>query len=205
MDVQLKELIERIKSEGVENAEQQAQQIVNEAEERAKKIVADAEKEADSIRKNAEEEARKREATGRETLKQAGRDILLSTEKQLQQLFDRIITEETADAMKGEYLQDLIGKVVEQLESDAPDLAVLVDEKELQNIEEGLRGKLSQALAEGMEIKPLSGVDAGFQVSYKDGSAYYNFTAEGIAEILSGYLNPRLAEILKEAAAEQKE
>jgi V/A-type H+-transporting ATPase subunit E len=205
MDVQLKELIERIKSEGVENAEQQAEKIVNEAEERAKKIVADAEKEADSIRKNAEEEARKREATGRETLKQAGRDVLLSTEKRLQNLFDRIITEETGKAMKGEYLQELIGKVVEQLESDVADLSVLVDEKELANVEEGLRGKLSEALAAGLEIKPLPGVEAGFRVSYKDGSAYYNFTSEGIAEILAGYLNPRLGEILKEAAAEPKE
>ena len=205
MDVQLKELIERIKSEGVENAEQQAEKIVREAEERAKQIVADAEKEADSIRKNAEEEARKREATGRETLKQAGRDLLLSVEKRLQSLFDRIITEETGNAMKGEYLQDLIGKVVEQLESDVQDLSVLVDEKELGNIEKGLHSKLSEALSAGMEIKPLHGVEAGFRVAYKDGSAYFNFTAEGIAEILSAYLNPRLAEILKEAAAEKKE
>jgi V/A-type H+-transporting ATPase subunit E len=205
MDVQLKELIERIKSEGVENAEQQAEQIVNEAEERAKKIVSDAEKEADAIRKEAEEEARKREATGRETLKQAGRDILLSTQKRLQELFDRIITRETGETMKGEYLQQLIGKAVEQLESDVADLSILVDEKELGNIEKGLHSKLSEELASGMEIKPLPGVEAGFRVSYKDGSAYYNFTSEGIAEILAGYLNPRLAEILKEAAAEQKE
>jgi len=205
MDVQLKELIDRIKSEGIESAEQQAQKIVQEAETRAKQIVSDAETEADKIRQKAEEDAQRREQTGRQSLKQAGRDLLLSLEKRLQALFDTVIYTESAAALKGELLQGTIKQLIDRWDEEVADVQLLVAENELQSIEKGLRDQLSTQLAKGMELKPLTNVEAGFQVGYKDGSAYYNFTAEGVAEIVSQFLNPKLAEILKEAAKEAKE
>ncbi|MFO7849140.1 MAG: V-type ATP synthase subunit E [Spirochaetia bacterium] len=204
MDVQLKELIERIKSEGIENAEYEADRIINESKEAAKKIVSDAEAEADKIRSKAEEDAARREETGRASLKQAGRDIILSVEKRLQELFDTIIYQETAEVLKGNILEEAVMQVVKNWDSDVTDFEILIAEDELKKIEEGLKKKLSAKLSEGVEIKPLPKVDAGFQISMKDGSAYYNFTAEGISELLSQFLNPRLAETLKEAADEKE-
>ena len=204
MDVQLKELIERIKSEGIENAEQEADRIIQEAQDRAKKIVSDAESEADKIRSKAEEDAARREETGRASLKHAGRDLILSVQKRLQVLFDKIIYQETSEVLKGDLLEKAVAQVVQNWDSDVTDLTVLVSEEELQRVEKGLKKKLSNKLAEGIEIKPLPKSEAGFQVSMKDGSAYYNFTAEGIAELLSQFLNPRLAETLREAAEEKE-
>jgi V/A-type H+/Na+-transporting ATPase subunit E len=199
MDVQLKELIDRIKSEGIESADQQAQKIVQEAEAKAKQIVADAEKEADSIRQKAEDDAQRREQTGRESLKQAGRDLIISLEKSLQKLFDAVIYTESAAALKGDLLKNLVKQLVDHWDEDVTDIQLLVAEDQLKKIDKGLRDALSAKLAEGLELKPLEGVEAGFQVAYKDGSAYYNFTAEGVAEIVSEFLNPKLGEILKEA------
>ncbi len=202
MDVQLKELIERIKSEGIENADQEADRIINEAQEKAKKIVSDAETEADSIRKKAEKDAVQQEETGKASLKHAGRDLLLSVEKRLQEVFDALVYEETEHALKGPLLEKALAQIVEKWSGDISDVSILVAEDELKKVESGLRKKLSDSLKKGMEIKPLPKTSAGFQVSLKDGSAYYNFTAEGLAELLSQFLNPRLAEILKEAAKE---
>lgn len=199
MDVQLKELIDRIKSEGIESAEQQAQKIVQEAELKAKQIVSDAEKEADTIRQKAEEDAQRREHTGRESLKQAGRDLIISLEKSLQKLFDTVIYTESAAALKGDLLKDLVKQLVDHWDEDVADIQLLVAEDQLNKIDKGLRDALSAKLAKGLELKPLEGVEAGFQVAYKDGSAYYNFTAEGVAEIVSEFLNPKLGAILKEA------
>lgn len=204
MDVQLKELIERIKSEGIENAEHEADRIIKESKEAAKKIVADAESEADKIREKAEQDAAKREETGRASLKQAGRDVILSVEKRLEELFDKIVYQETSEVLKGNILEEAVMQVVKNWDNDVTDLKVLIAEDELKKIEENLRKKLSAKLSEGVEIKPLPKSDAGFQISMKDGSAYYNFTAEGIAELLSQFLNPRLAETLKEAAEEKE-
>ncbi|MFW5711365.1 MAG: V-type ATP synthase subunit E [Spirochaetota bacterium] len=204
MDVQLKELIDRIKSEGIENAEQQAQKIVQEAESKAKQIVADAETEADKIRQQAEEDAQRREQTGRESLKQAGRDLIISLEKRLQKLFDTVIYTESAAALKGDLLENLVKQLVERWDEDVSDIKLMVAEDELKRIDKGLRDSLSAQLAKGMQLQPLEGVEAGFQVAYKDGSAYYNFTAEGIAEIVSEFLNPKLGQILKEAVKEEE-
>jgi vacuolar-type H+-ATPase subunit E/Vma4 len=38
----------------------------------------------------------------------------------------------------------------------------------------------------------------GFRIGEKDGNVHYDFTPEGIAEILREYLNPRFARFLEE-------
>ena len=43
MDVQLQELIDKIKKDGIANAESEAQKIIAEAEKKAQSIIADAE------------------------------------------------------------------------------------------------------------------------------------------------------------------
>jgi V/A-type H+-transporting ATPase subunit E len=52
----------------------------------------------------------------------------------------------------------------------------------------------------GLDVRPVSGIAAGFRIGEKGGAAYYDFSAESIGELLSAYLNPRLAEIMKRAA-----
>jgi len=42
-------------------------------------------------------------------------------------------------------------------------------------------------------------IDGGFRIAEKDGSAFYDFSAEAVAAMLSAHLNPKVAEILKNA------
>jgi V/A-type H+-transporting ATPase subunit E len=51
-----------------------------------------------------------------------------------------------------------------------------------------------------VELKADRNLGAGFRIAGKDGSAYYDFSSESVAELLAAYLNPRLGEILKTAA-----
>ena len=68
-------------------------------------------------------------------------------------------------------------------------------------INAGIKTKISKEIKDGIEIKPLSGVDSGFRISSKDGSAYLDFTGEGISGLLSELLNPRIASLLQEATS----
>ena len=68
----------------------------------------------------------------------------------------------------------------------------------LPRIERALPAIVDGITKKGLEIKPTADAKAGFVVSEKSGNAYYNFTSEGIAEILAEYLNPRLAEIVRD-------
>jgi V/A-type H+/Na+-transporting ATPase subunit E len=199
MDAQLKEIIDTIQSEGVQAAEKQAARIVSEAEERAAQIINDAEKRASDIVRSAQSDAERAERTGKENLAQAGRDLVLNVETRLKRLFQRVVEQTTRQAYTPEVLQNAIVALV-QSGTESADLAVQIGAQSAADVEKALYAKLGQSLKEGVTITPVDGIDAGFRISEKDGNAYYDFTASGIAELLGVYLNPRLAEILRDAA-----
>lgn len=201
MDVQLKEIIEKIKSEGVQNAEARASEIIAAAETKAQEITAAAEKDAAAIKHKAEQEAAKREASGKNALSQAGRDLLIKVEAQLQAQFESIIASSVDQAFSSATLESAVVEVVKSWSAGSTaELDILLPESEYTKIEQGLRSKLAQELKAGLEIKPFHDLESGFRVSEKDGAAYYDFSAAGIAEVLVRFLNPRLAELLKNAA-----
>ena len=74
---------------------------------------------------------------------------------------------------------------------------------DLEKLEKQLKSRLAGELKKGVELKPFPEIEAGFRIAMEDGSAYYNFTDQGIAEILAEFLNPKIAEIVQEAT--QKE
>jgi len=202
MDIQLQELLDTIRTEGVNNAEEQARKIRAEAEEQAGKIVADARKEAARILESATQDAKRLEQSGREALRQAGRDLILSLQKEIQNLIAAIIKKETKNVLTGKFLEEALSAVLSGWkENGETDLTVLVTEKLLENLAKALHSQLASAVKGGAELRPGRHVDYGFKVSMKGGTAYYNFTEEGIAEILGEYLNPRIAEILKKSVA----
>jgi V/A-type H+-transporting ATPase subunit E len=198
MEVQLKELIEKIKIDGVKDAELKAADIVKNAEAKADEIVAKAKKEASRIIAGAKEEAVKSEQSGREALKQAGRDLVLNLQTKITDLFNIIIKKEVSAAMDDKVLAETIVKLIGSWKSGTENLQVLLSEKDYRNVENVLRTKLADQIKKGFEVKASKNLDAGFLVSVKDGSAYHNFSAEGISEVLSEYLNPRISSLLNE-------
>jgi V/A-type H+-transporting ATPase subunit E len=201
MDVQLSELIDRIKREGVETAEEQSKQIVADAEKRAQQILEDARKEGDQIIQDAKKEASKLEQSGKQAVAQAGRDLILKLQNQITDMFDRVAKDAVAETMSGDVLENIITKIAESWDPQSTDgLEVSLSEGDRAEVAKALEAKLGERFKEGVEFKASPGVKAGFRVGEKDGSAYYDFTAEGVAESLGVFLNPRLADILKEAA-----
>lgn len=197
MDVQLKELIEKIKNDGVKSAGEQAEKIVAEAHEQASGIVRKAQEEADALKLKAQADAGKAERSGREALRQAGRDLLLSVRKEIESVFSRIIENETAGALDSKLLKDVIPAVISSMASGEAG-TLEVPEKQLKELEKGLAGQLKESFSQGLEIRPSADFDAGFRVSRKDGSAFYDFSDKEIAAVLGRYLNPRLADLLTE-------
>ena len=199
MDVQLKELIDKIKNDGVKNAEESADRIIAEAKTQADTILREAREDADKIRETAKADAEKSERSGREALRQAGRDLVITVKSEIEALFSRVLKAETADVLKSDMLSELVSTAVKSLaESEGTDLNVLISEKSFAAVEAALVSKLASEISAGVEIKPFKGLDAGFRVSMKDGSAFYDFSDSEIAAMLGRSLNPRLADLLSE-------
>lgn len=202
MDSQLKELLEQIKQEGVQKARTESEQIRKDAEAKARSLVADAEREAKAIREKAEQDALKTVQAGKDALTQAGRDLILSMQQELRRIFDIVIRRETETSMTGDSLVDVIAALVSAwVEQNDADIVVLLPEAQLKKLETQLRAKLSKELSSGVELRPAANLDRGFRVATGDGGVYYDFSSEGIAEVLGAYVNPRLAKTIQESVA----
>jgi V/A-type H+-transporting ATPase subunit E len=198
MDVQLKELIETIKKEGVQSAEEKAAEIVKAAEEKSAQMVDHAQKEAERIIAKAKEEAVRAEQSGRDALKQAGRDLLLNLRRSITKVLDNVIRQDSASALHGKLLEEAIVTLMKSWNGEElGKLNVVLAPNDLSALENSLRSRLADEMKKGVELKANPSSKAGFRIAEKDGNAYYDFTAEGVAEVLSEYLSPRLAELIQ--------
>ena len=204
MDVQLKELIDRIKSEGIKTAEQESARIIKEAQHKANDIVADAHNEASGIIAKARQEVQRFEQTATEAVQQAARNTILSLRTRVIEIFDALLAEQTRQAYSPEVLEEAIVSLIKAWnKQQIATLEVLLSASDLKKVEKQLKSRLSEELKKGVELKPFPELQAGFRIAMKDGSAYFNFSDQGIAEILSEYLNPKIAEIVQNAVEKE--
>lgn len=198
METQLQDIITKIHDEGVKGAEERARAIIEHAEKQAQEQVRNAKSEAEQIVKEAKQEAARMQSAGEAALQQAGRDLLLSVQKQLNTLFNTIMKEAAAETLTSEKMSAIVADLVAKwYESGEDNLTVLVPEKERDALEKALRGRLGKRVQEGVSIKPVRSMPAGFRIVARDGAAYYDVTDGTLAELLSAYLNPRLTEIMR--------
>jgi V/A-type H+-transporting ATPase subunit E len=204
MDIQLQELIDRIKSEGIKTAEQESARIIKEAQHKANDIVAGAHDEASGIVAKAKQQVQRFEQTATEAVQQAARNTILSLRMRVIEIFDALLAEQTGQAYSREVLQEAIVSLIKAWNKEqVANLEVLLSASDLKKIEKELKGRLSEELKKGLELKPFPELQAGFRIAMKDGSAYFNFSDQGIAEILSEYLNPKIAEIVQNAVEKE--
>ena len=93
-------------------------------------------------------------------------------------------------------LRTLIPAVVSASGEKPADIKIAVSEKDAAELTNFLKQSLAGELEKGLEISPSARINAGFRMEIKDGSAYYDFSDEKIAQMLSVYLNPKIAELL---------
>lgn len=202
MDVQLQELIDKIKKDGVAAAETSASEKIAAAEKEAAKIVANAKEEADKIIKQAKDETARMEKASEDAIAQASRNLLLTFRKSVENELAAIVSAETEKAYDAKLLGSLIPETVKEWakKSDASDLSVILNEKDLKALESNLKTALKDKISEGLTLKADNSIGGGFRIGVKDGAAFYDYSAEAVADLFAAYLNPRVAAIMKEAA-----
>ena len=206
MDVQLQELIDKIKKDGVASAEAAASDIIAQAEKKAAALIAEAEDKAASVIKNAKAETERLEKAATDAMRQAGRNLLISFRDGINAQLDAFIKTETEKAYSADMLKTLIPETVKAWASriDSDSLSVLLSEKDRKALESGFMSALKAEIAKGLEIKTDANLSSGFRIGTKDGRAYYDFSAEAVANLFAAYLNTRTAGILKDAAADME-
>jgi len=199
MDVQLKELIDKIKNDGVKSAEESAKSIISEAENKASQIILNAEKKAKDLQESSKRDAEITKQSSTDAVKQASRDLVIDLKKEIQNIFENLIKEETGKALTGNELSSAIIAVLSNWSKDSvSDLSVMIPESQEKEVIKSINDKFANLLKDGLEIKPHKNLDAGFKLSVKDGNAYYDFSADGIGQMMAEYLSPNLANFVKD-------
>lgn len=200
MEVQLKELIEKIKTEGVGKAEAEAQVLLDQARQKAAALVADAQSQADALVAQAKAEAARFEAAGRDALKQASRDLILALEKKLQVLF-QAATREGVDAALVPSLTEKLALELAKAWASKGDVGVevVLASDDAKKLGDALRTTLAKTLKGGVEVVASDRFSKGLRVSGSGSSLTVDLSGGALADLLAEALQPELARILREA------
>ena len=201
MEIQLKELIDQIKKDGAEAAESEAQAILKAANDEAEKIILSAKAEAERILQEAKKENERITKSSEDAIRQAGRNLLISFRESVARELKAIVGENVNAVYSSDAFAGLIISIVESWakKPDAEDIAVILNTQDLNKLEETLLSALKDKMLKGITLKANDNFDGGFRIAVNDGSAYYDYSAEAVVDMLSNYLSPKVTELLKEA------
>lgn len=201
MEIQLQELIDQIKNDGVKAAESQSEAILASAKAEAEKIIADAKAEADKIIANAKSENDRIVKSGEDAIRQAGRNLLISFRESVTRELNVILGENVSAVYSSENLAKIVINVVEgwAKKEDADSIEVILNSESLKEFEDTILAGLKEKMICGVTLKANDNFDGGFRIAVNDGGAYYDYSAEAVVEMLSNYLSPKITNLLKEA------
>ena len=207
----VKQLIDRIRDEGVQSARDEAARILSEARSQAARIVSESRAEAAATKKDAAAAVEREQTAAIEALRIAARDTGLELRSAILSAFEehvrRLVTDVTMD---GSVLRDMIlvlaGRAAEDLIKDQ-DAVILVPQRLADDappeLEEFL-GRSAEALSadvlrKGIELIPSSKVQGGARVRLVDDDLEIDLSDEALSEMMLKLLLPRYRKILAEA------
>jgi V/A-type H+-transporting ATPase subunit E len=201
-EVSVQALLDRIKREGIEKAEKSAEEIVEGARSKAGAIIEDARKRADILVREAEDKARRTRESFRNSMRQAGRTLVLSVREEIIAMCRRLLERKVNYALTPEFIQQLILKMAEALRGmqGTSGVEVLLSEEDRAVLQESLLGSLQEEMKNGIELKVTDRIRSGFFIGEKGGDMHYDLTPEGVAAFLSQYLSDRIALFLRESS-----
>lgn len=199
MDVQLQELIEKIKKDGIASAEEEAGKIVAEAENKAQQIIKDAEEKANGILKNARQETERMTKASEDAIAQACRNLVLECRERVNKELNEIIINQTEKAYDKDMLKKLIPVTVKAwaANTSTDDITVLLSPADLKALKSSLYTALKAQISKGLTVDSDASIVSGFRIGSKAENSFYDFSSDEIANLFASYLNPKTAEIMK--------
>jgi V/A-type H+-transporting ATPase subunit E len=201
MEIQLQELIDQIKNDGVKAAESQSEAILASAKAEAEKIIADAKAEAEKIIANAQSENARIERSAEDAIRQAGRNLLISFRESVARELNVILAQNVSAVYSSENLANIVINVVESWakKENTDSIELILNSESLKSLENIILAGLKDRMIGGVTLKANDNFDGGFRIAVNDSGAYYDYSAEAVVDMLSNYLSPKITNLLKEA------
>jgi len=198
MEQKLQQLLERIRAEGVEKAQQEADELLAKAREKADRILAEAEKKAASLKKEAEKEA----ADHRQNVEA---ELKLSVQQSVDALQQRIAGLVTMQAIgqpveeafqDADFIKKLIDQLVQKWSPEEDGLSLDLAEGYGQELLDYFAGQSRKTMQNGLDIKPTSSMRDGFRLGPQDDRYVLSFQSEDFKQFFAEYLRPHTRTLL---------
>ena len=199
MQVQLDSLIERIRQEGIQEADKRSQEIIKQAQDKGQTLIKQAEERAESIIKAADDKAARLKENSNKAVEQAVRDATLSLKQEIRNLFDAVLKKQIQHSLSDDFIKKLIVKIIEDWPKDKKretGFEISLSQQDKQKLEGLILEQLKAELSAGASFKVSPDIDKGFYISRQGEDFYYDFSDQAILEILRQYLRPFIVEIL---------
>ena len=204
----LQHLIDRIQSEAVARAEEQAADLLAKAREQAAAMVKESEQEAKVLLARAKQDAQQYTDRSIRTLEQVARDLLIWVGKGVQEILDDLVRDSMNEALDIEVIKSMLVKMAEAYMARGGKerrIAVLVDPDDEKALVAFYAERFREKLGDSLEIRADGSIGKGFCVSFVDEHAHHDFSKDAIAEALSRFLRPHLSEIVLRVAQEGRQ
>ena len=202
MSQQVQELIDKIKTEGIQEAEQKAKAIEADAKKKADEIIAVAKNKAQQIVAGAEADGQKTKDSTHMALQQASRDMLLQLRKEIEAILQHLIAGDVKKALTPEQLAGLIGEVVKGYVKDhagVKDITVALNAHDLKKLKDGFLAEVKKTVKQSITLQSADDMGAGFTISFDKGKSFFDFSDESLVAYLGGYLNAEVSTLLQSA------
>jgi F0F1-type ATP synthase membrane subunit b/b' len=153
MTEEIKDLITKIKNEGIKVAQDKSSQIELQAQALARKIIEDAKASAAKIIKDAQRDTEQYRSSTEALLKQSGRDMLLSLKKEIISMLDLIIKKNIRVSLASEEMLKIIHSLIKS-STQKEEIVVTVKKEGLKKIHDGLLSELSEEIKKRIILKP---------------------------------------------------
>lgn len=196
MEQQIQDLINSIKKDGIESANNESKKILDDANKKAEMIISEATKKKNEML----EEAKKQIALERESsmaaVKQGARDLSLSFVKGTEEKFTQILKTKIDDSFSADVLKEVIVLAI-QSEFDSKDVVVELPEKYKKTIADSILSDIKKEVEkDGLAFSFSSSLSGGFRVIEKDGKAYIDLSSDEVTKLLYPYVSSTLRDMI---------
>ncbi|MBC8207388.1 MAG: ATPase [Kiritimatiellales bacterium] len=207
MAEELQPLLDQIRKEGIEKAETEAAEILSKAKEKAAQMVREAEAKAKELLAKAETDSEVFTRRSIATLEQSARDVLITVGQGIENILSEIVTASVDEVLGIEVLEKMMVSMAKSCADQHGEtrIELLVSEADQDELVKFFASKYSDKMVEGLELHVDNEILKGFKVSFADDHVYLDFTQEAIAEALSAFLRPKLADIVGRVAKKTAE
>lgn len=194
MEQQIQDLINSIKKEGIDSANEEKRKIIEEAEAKAQAIINEANAEKDKLLSDSMQQIEKEKESLKESLRMASRDLSLSFRKEVEGKIQALLDEKVKEAFDYETLKSLLKTVIEA--EFKGDVTVVLPLEKKKDIALSLASELASELTKGVDLTFSASLQGGFRVVSKDGRAFIDLSDDECVKLLYPYISSSVRELI---------